>query len=194
MEEIWKPIRESSNYLVSNLGRVYSVKRRDRLGRYNGSGVYLKTTSDKDGYRQVNPRIDNKNVTLKVHRLVAQAFIPNPENKPQVNHKNGIKTDNRVENLEWATQSENIKHTYDSLGRVSEKRGKKLSKETIDKIKKTLGHNSTHYGYKVLCIETGQVFKSAAAAARFLGLTRNRVSYSCRNCTKTSGGFHWKYL
>ena len=110
MEEIWKPIRESSNYLVSNLGNVKSLPRTDRLNRLN-KGCILKKSKDKDGYDMVNPRINNKNKTLKVHRLVAQAFIPNPENKPQVNHKNGIKTDNRAENLEWVTHSENTRHT-----------------------------------------------------------------------------------
>lgn len=194
MKEIWKPIKESPNYLVSNLGRVYSVRRKDRLGRYNGSGVFLKMCFDKDGYNSVNPRINNKNVTLKVHRLVAEAFIPNPNNKPQVNHKNGIKTDNRVENLEWVTCSENIRHTYNVLGRISEKRNKKLSKETIDKIKNTIRNKTTCFGYKVKCIETGQIFNSATEASIFIGLTKDRVSQCCRGVTKSAGGLHWEYV
>lgn len=194
MKEIWRPIKESSNYLVSNLGRVYSVRRKDRLGRYNGSGVFLKMCFDKDGYNSVNPRISNKSVTLKVHRLVAEAFLPNPENKPQVNHKNGIKTDNRVNNLEWCTHSENIRHTYKALGRVSEKRNKKLKNETIEKIKNTISSRKTCCGYKVKCLETGRIFNSGAEASAFIGLTKDRVSQCCRGVTKSSGGFHWEYV
>ncbi|WRW34648.1 HNH endonuclease [Staphylococcus phage CF5] len=72
---------------------------------------------DKDGYLMISTRKeDGSTTTARVHRLVAEAFIPNPYNKPVVNHKNGIKDDNRVENLEWATISENTKHGYDVLG------------------------------------------------------------------------------
>lgn len=80
----------------------------------------IKKRLDKDGYEIIGYRTaSNKNTTARVHRLVAEAYIPNPENKPVVNHINGIKDDNRVENLEWATISENTKHGYDKLGVVN---------------------------------------------------------------------------
>lgn len=75
----------------------------------------LKPRDNKRGYQTVNICIDNKKKNQYIHRLVAEAFIPNPENKQEVNHKNWIKTDNRVENLEWSTRSENMKHSINQL-------------------------------------------------------------------------------
>lgn len=99
--EQWKEIY--CDYLISSKGNVDSLKRktRRRILPQNWRG-YLSVTLDTGVKRQ----------PLLVHRLVAQAFIPNPENKPEVNHINGDKTDNRVENLEWVTHSENMRHAY----------------------------------------------------------------------------------
>jgi hypothetical protein len=112
-KEIWKDVPQTfGQYQVSSLGRVRNtfrlfsgcVKikkcRKQILGQY----------SDNYGYLALNISLNNQRAYRKVHRLVAQTFIPNPENKPQVNHKNGIKTDNRVENLEWVTRKENQIH------------------------------------------------------------------------------------
>ena len=104
--EEWKPIEESNNiYSASNMGRI----------KNNITGNVLKPIDFSKGYKKVNLHLENgKRLTRQVHRLVAMAFIPNPENKPEVNHKNGNKSDNRVDNLEWVTSEENRKHAYDT--------------------------------------------------------------------------------
>ena len=101
--EIFKPIDLNPKYSVSNFGRVRNNKTNKILSPRN-----------LQGYQRVAFYVDGKPTDFRIHRLVAKAFIPNPENKPQVNHINGDKTDNRVENLEWVTNSENIKHAINN--------------------------------------------------------------------------------
>lgn len=112
MKEIWKDIKDYENfYQVSNLGNVRSLDRvlNNRFGKYIKKGT-LMTVNNSNRYPMVLLFINWKFKCVKIHRLVAEAFIPNPNNKPEVNHINGIRTDNRVENLEWVTRCENMQH------------------------------------------------------------------------------------
>lgn len=122
---------------------------------------------DKKGYSIVTLFKDNKSKNLKIHRLVATAFIPNKNSLPQINHINGIKTDNRVENLEWCTSNENIKHRYYVL------------KNGVMR--------------KVRCIETGEVFESERQAREKCGYNSQRIGEACRNGIKVNG-LHWEYV
>lgn len=110
-KEIWKPIKHQyirNQYEVSSFGRIRNVNTNHILGTFISNSGYLRIAVNDPRYTY------KKNINLSVHRLVAETFIPNPENKPIVNHKNGNKLDNHVENLEWVTYSENRQHAYNN--------------------------------------------------------------------------------
>lgn len=134
--EIWKPIKDwEFLYEVSNLGRVKSLER--KVSAKNGAKRTVKERilkfNDSRGYLLVHLSKSQHNTKgYKVHRLVAEAFIPNPQGKPCVNHINGIKTDNRVENLEWVTHLENSRHATDT-GLLNPAKGESSGKSVLCK-------------------------------------------------------------
>ena len=120
--EIWKDIEGyEGHYQVSNLGRIMSIERlttskSEKKPRKFG-GIYLKY-QDNDGYKMVSLCKNSIQKYMSVHRIVGKAFIPNPNNCPDINHKNLNKSDNRVENLEWVTEKQNIQHAI-ANGRIN---------------------------------------------------------------------------
>lgn len=127
MEEVWKQILGYENmYEVSNQGRIRSLPRyvkdikKKRTRFFKGRFINLSYDSN-TGYFKVQLSKDNVKNKVFVHRLVASAFIPNPENKPTVNHKDGVKINNYIDNIEWCTYSENTLHSYRVLNRKSTK-------------------------------------------------------------------------
>lgn len=150
-EEIWLETKDFSDYEVSNMGRL-------RRKTKNGYKYQKLSTRDKDGYVKASMNKDGKRHYLRMHRIVADNFIENPDFKPVVNHKNGIKDDNRAENLEWSTISENTQHGFDTLGRIGQNGG-------------------TNQRVKVL-YDSGEIFcfNSQLECSKFLGLSLSYVS------------------
>lgn len=128
--EEWRSIPEFIGYEVSSLGRVRSTNRLSGKRRGLIKGKELTQTTNKRGYPEVRLFKDSKSTAKVVHRLVANAFIPNDYNKSQVNHKDGDKLNNKASNLEWMSNSENQKHAY-KLGLQPSRAGENNSKTTL---------------------------------------------------------------
>lgn len=182
-KEIWKAIKGYNGiYQASNFGRIRSVPHttKDILGRVRNFDGKIKTLKKaKNGYLQVSLLKDK---TVEVHRLIAETFIPKKSKKLDVNHKNGIKTDNRVENLEWCSRSENILHSYNVLHRIPywlNKKGKQFYKTK-----------------KVLQLKDNKViasFDGTKEAAQAVGCHYTSIIQACNKKTKSIKGFQWSY-
>lgn len=164
--EIWKDIEGYEGlYQVSNMGRVKSFN-------INENGKILKQGTTKKGYLYVILYKDKKTKPMRVHRLVAQAFIPNEDNKPQVNHINEIKTDNRVENLEWMTNEEN-----NNFGTRNKRAAKACAKPVLQ------------YDLEGNFIKEWSSITEAGRNGYNLG----NISSCCRGKIKKHKGYIWKY-
>lgn len=157
--ERWEKVKDFPNYSVSSLGKV----RNDKTNT-------LKTFQvDKDGYFRLELYYGKKRRKTGVHRLVAEAFIPNKNKKPQVNHIDGNKQNNSVKNLEWATVGENNLHCR----RILQK-----------------GIKAT----PIICIETKECFSSCKEAAKHYGVSCSSITMCCQGQRKTIKGHRFKYL
>ncbi len=162
IQEIWKPIPGHEGYEASNIGRIKRLTRIKPKRRLPVPEAIKKLTITSHGYFSATIQIGTYLKPTGVHRLVAKAFIPNPENKPQVNHINCIKTDNRVENLEWCTQSENAIH--------AEKNGLINHPKGLDNVHSRLTPVS------ILVIREAVAAKyNARAIGRYFKINRNTV-------------------
>lgn len=173
MIEIWKDVKGFDGfYQVSNLGRVKSVSR--KIGNCFRKEKIRSLSLTKDGYVKLRLSYCGKDVTKRVHRLVAEAFIPNPENKETVNHKDGNKLNNCIYNLEWADRSEQMYHAYKHSLKKSERGTEnaqsKLTVEQIKEIRKTYVRYSRKYGTIALADKYG-------VTNRVIGLIVKNLSY-----------------
>ena len=174
--EVWKDVLGyEGQYQVSNIGNVYSVERRDSRG--NKCGGFTLKPANVRGYLKVKLHKNGIGENKSVHRIVAEAFIPNPNNYLEINHKDENKANNCVENLEWCTREYNMNH-----GTRNEKVSKKLSKKV-----------------KAGNIETGEVltFSSTQEVTR-KGYQSSSVSEACRGIYCTTGHLYkdhrWSYM
>jgi len=172
MEEIWKPIIENginTRYEISNHGRVKSFQ--------NGKEIILKTYKDGRGYHRIYLYLNGERYARSIHRLVGIYFIPNPENKPEVNHKYGDKDNNHVDYLEWNTGSENTLHAF-AMGLRKPKYG-----------------NEHPHARRVGKYFAGILLKEyeTLSSARVDGYTAPCLCDAARN-NKCYKGFYWKYL
>jgi len=178
-KEIWKPIEKLNGlYEVSNLGRVRSVERTvihkdGKIARYKER--ILKQCASKKGYMRVYPTVNGKKYNFQVHRLVAEAFVPNPENKQQVNHKDGNKKNNRADNLEWVTNDENELHANINGLRAEQHTPRKVAQYTLD-------------GKLVA------VYRSTYQASKATGIKDSRIGDVCHGSRHTCYGFIFKFV
>ncbi len=170
-------------YKISSYGRVKSLKRKTSQGKLLIESI-KKPVYDKDGYKFVVLCKNGVVSSKRVHRMVCESFYGINKNKPIVNHINGVKYDNRVDNLEWCTRSENQLHAYRTGLQVSLLKGKTGASSLFSK--KVAKMN--------LSGEIIQIYDGVRDAGRVTGINRCSIGQACKGNYITAGGYKWKYL
>lgn len=174
--ENWAEIY-GGRYAVSTRGRVMSFYFKDKFR------LHLMIARNVCGYDRVHLHVNGKNKLVLVHRLVAQAFIPNVDNLPEVNHKDGNKQNNDVSNLEWVTKSQNKRHSIDVLKRVHPLYGKRLNDSLVFR---EVEQYTTSGEYV-------NTFHSLRVAAIECGINESNISRCANGKRQTAGGYVWKF-
>ena len=172
MEKLWKEIPGTDGkYLISTAGEVMAISRRVKFGHvYRWTKTKLLTPRDNGkGYLE----LEFLGKHHYIHRLVAEAFIPNPYNFPCINHKDENKENNSVENLEWCDYSYNTNYGT----RTKRAKEKRFSDRFV-----------------VINLDTGDVYQTPKDASRATGIHNDSISRVCKGKSKTAGGYRWRYL
>ena len=177
-------------YSISNLGRIRSER----------NGIILSMWEDKDGYLRVNLKVKGEVYQRLVHRLVGENFISNPYNKKQINHKNGIRNDNRVENLEWVTALENQRHKFNVLGYFPSKEciqkmieGAKRYANNPEEKKKRAKKMRETFSKKIIDITTGIIYNSQHEASEKLNCSQGLISLVCSGIRSSTKGHIFRF-